>query len=83
MFTDLSVKKLLSIVLSIAWVDLIASQRCINCRCCPENFKTFLLLGVLPVAVIWIAYGIYYYFIWQQGRPDETVVEQVYHDQAQ
>jgi hypothetical protein len=56
MLTEFSTKKLWAIAISIAWIDFIASQKCINYQCCPDNFKAFFLFGVAPVAVVWLVY---------------------------
>ncbi len=53
MILELSVKKIVSIALSIAWIDFIASQKCIHYQCCPDNCKVFLLYGIVPVVAIW------------------------------
>ncbi len=56
MLNELSAKKLLSIALSIAWIDFIAAQKCIQYQCCPDNCIVFLFYGIAPVAAIWTIY---------------------------
>ncbi len=77
MLNELTIKKLLSIVLSIAWIDFIASQKCINYQCCPDNCKAFLLFGVAPVAAVWIIYCVIYCFRKEKEKPEKTV-EHIY-----
>lgn len=79
MLNELTIKKLLSIALSIAWIDFIASQKCINYQCCPDNCKAFFLYGITPVAAIWILYCVFYCFKKKKERPQEAV-EQIYLD---
>jgi hypothetical protein len=79
MLKDLSVKKIVSIALSIAWIDFIASQKCINYQCCPDNCKAFFAFGVAPVAAIWILYCAFYGFNKKKEKPEEAV-EHIYID---
>ena len=75
MLHELSVKKLVSIVLSIAWIDFIASQKCINYQCCPDNCIAFLLYGVAPVAGVWAIYCAFYCFRKEKAKPEKESVE--------
>jgi hypothetical protein len=77
MLNELSVKKLVFIALSIAWIDFIASQKCINYQCCPDNCKAFLLYGIAPVAAIWTFYCAFYCFKKEKEKPEEAV-EHIY-----
>lgn len=60
MLNELSIKKLLAIAASIAWIDFIASQKCIHFQCCPDNCKVLLLYGIAPVVAIWTIYCVLY-----------------------
>ena len=72
MLKELSIKKILCIAVSIGWIDFIASQKCINYQCCPDNCKAFLLYGIAPVAAIWIIYCAFYHFKKEKEKHEKT-----------
>ncbi len=79
MLKELTLKKIVFIVLSIAWIDFVASQKCIYYQCCPDNCKAFFLFGVAPVAAVWILYCVFYCFKKKKEKPEEAV-EYIYRD---
>lgn len=59
MLSTFTAKKLLSIALSIAWIDFVASQMCAHHTHCFNALCPFCLYGLVPVIVAWGLFWMY------------------------